>query len=176
MSDRKPSELAEFLSARRAQLTPQDAGLDEQASRRRVPVLRREELARLAGFSVDYYTGLEQGRSRSASTDVLDALAAALQLNDAERQHLHLLAKPEPAQRKRRSRPQTVDLPTLRLLELLDQVWSPAFVLGRRLDVLAHNRLAGALITEFPELPPPPRNQARVVFFHPHPPELYAHS
>ncbi|HEX9496881.1 MAG TPA: helix-turn-helix transcriptional regulator, partial [Mycobacterium sp.] len=80
MSDRKPSELAEFLSARRAQLTPQDAGLDEQAARRRVPGLRREELARLAGVSVDYYTRLEQGRSRSASTDVLDALAAALQL------------------------------------------------------------------------------------------------
>src|SRR6476469_7446057 len=155
MSEQKPTELAEFLTARRARLTPQDAGLDGQAPRRRVPGLRREELARLAGVSVDYYTRLEQGRSRSASTDVLDALAAALQLNDAERQHLHLLAKPEPAQRKRRSRPQTVDPATLRLLEMFDQVSSPAFVLGRRLDVIAHNRLAGALITEFRELPRP---------------------
>src|SRR5258705_4064456 len=172
MSDRKPSELAEFLSARRAQLTPQDAGLDEQAARRRVPGLRREELARLAGVSVDYYTRLEQGRSRSASTDVLDALAAALQLNDAERQHLHLLAKPQPTQRKRRTRPQSVDVATLRLLELLDQVWSPAFVLGRRLDVLAHNRLAGGLITQFPQLSAPPRHPARVVFFSSHSPEL----
>ena len=135
MSDRKPSELAEFLSARRARLTPQDAGLEGHAARRRVPGLRREELARLAGVSVDYYTRLEQGRSRSASADVLDALAAALQLNDAERHHLHLLAKPQPAQRKRRARPQSVDMATLRLLELFDQVWSPAFVLGRRLDV-----------------------------------------
>lgn len=118
MSDRKPTELAEFLSVRRARLTPQDAGLEGQASRRRVPGLRREELARLAGVSVDYYTRLEQGRSRSASTDVLDALAAALQLNNAERQHLHLLAKPQPAQRKRRARPQSVDVATLRLLEL----------------------------------------------------------
>ena len=132
MSERKPTELAEFLIARRARLTPQDAGPDGRPPRRRVPGLRREELARLAGVSVDYYTRLEQGRSRSASADVLDALAAALQLNDAERQHLHLLAKPEPAQRKRRSRPQSVDPATLRLLELFDQVSSPAFVLGRR--------------------------------------------
>src|SRR5258707_11994670 len=142
MSDRKPSELAEFLSARRAQLTPQDAGLDEQPSRRRVPGLRREELARLAGVSVDYYTRLEQGRSRSASTDVLDALAAALQLNDAERQHLHLLAKPQPAQRKRRPRPQSVQDATLALLELFDQVWCTALLLGRRLDMVAHNPFA----------------------------------
>jgi transcriptional regulator with XRE-family HTH domain len=174
MSDRKPSDLAEFLTARRAQLTPEDAGLDGQGSRRRVPGLRREELARLAGVSVDYYTRLEQGRSRSASVDVLDALATALQLNDAERQHLHLLAKPQPIRRNRRSKPQSVNMATLRLLELLDEVWSPAFVLGRRLDVLAHNRLAGALITEFRELPAPQRNQARFVFLDPHARELYA--
>ncbi|MDZ4267611.1 MAG: helix-turn-helix transcriptional regulator [Mycobacterium sp.] len=174
MSDQKPTELAEFLSVRRARLTPRDVGLDGPGARRRVPGLRREELARLAGVSVDYYTRLEQGRSRSASSDVLDALATALQLNDAERQHLHLLAKPRPAQRKRRTRAQTVDPATLRLLETLDQVHSPAFVLGRRLDVLAHNRLAGALITEFRELPAPQRNQARFVFFDPHARELYA--
>ncbi|OBG79942.1 transcriptional regulator [Mycobacterium sp. E802] len=175
MTDRKSSELAEFLSARRAQLSPQAAGLDDEAvARRRVPGLRREELARLAGVSVDYYTRLEQGRSRSASTDVLDALAGALQLNEAERQHLHHLARRQPTQRKRRSRPQSVDGTTLRLLELLDQVCSPAFVLGRRLDVLAHNRLAGALITEFRELPAAQRNQARFVFFDPHARELYA--
>jgi transcriptional regulator with XRE-family HTH domain len=173
MNDRRPSELAEFLSARRARLTPQAAGLEAQDARRRVPGLRREELARLAGVSVDYYTRLEQGRSRSASTDVLEALAAALQLNEAERQHLHLLAKPQPAHRKRRPRPQSADVATLRLLELFDEVSSPAFVLGRRLDVLAHNRLAGALITEFRELPAPQRNQARFVFFDPHARELY---
>jgi transcriptional regulator with XRE-family HTH domain len=124
MSDRRPTELAEFLAVRRARLTPQDVGLDGPPARRRVPGLRREELARLAGVSVDYYTRLEQGRSRSASAEVLDALATALQLNDAERQHLHLLAKPQPAQRKRRSRPQSVDPATLRLLDLFDQAWS----------------------------------------------------
>ncbi len=174
MSDRKPAELAEFLSARRARLTPQDAGLQDPGGRRRVPGLRREELARLAGVSVDYYTRLEQGRSPSASAAVLDALATVLQLNDAERQHLHRLAKPPTAQRRKRSRPQSVDPATFRLLELLDQTCSPAFVLGRRLDVLAHNRLAGALITEFRELPAKLRNQARFVFFDPHARELYA--
>jgi transcriptional regulator with XRE-family HTH domain len=137
-----------------------------------VPGLRREELARLAG-SVDYYTRLEQGRSRSASADVLDALATALQLNDAERQHLFNLARPEPARRKRRARPQRVDPATLRF-DALDQVHSPAFVLERRLDVLAHNRLAWALITEFRALPASRRNQARFVFFDPHARELYA--
>ncbi|MBO0681030.1 helix-turn-helix domain-containing protein [Mycolicibacterium sp. S2-37] len=168
------NELAEFLSARRARLSPDDIGLSDNGARRRVPGLRREELARLAGVSVDYYTRLEQGRSRTASTDVLDALATALRLNDAERQHLHDLGRPRPAQRKRRPRPQAVDPATLRLLELLDQTCSPAFVLGRRLDVLAHNRLAGALITEFRDLPAPARNQARFVFFDPHARELYA--
>src|SRR6476660_1143518 len=163
MSERKPTELAEFLSVRRARLTPRDAGLEGQAPRRRVPGLRREELARLAGVSVDYYTRLEQGRSRSASADVLDALAAALQLNDAERQHLRLLAKPQPAQRKLRPPAQTVTTATPRRVELFDQVSSPAFVLGRRLDVLAHNRLAGALITEFRELPARPAAQSGTV-------------
>lgn len=168
------SELAEFLSTCRARVGPQQVGLEPESARRRVPGLRREELARLAGVSVDYYTRLEQGRSRSASAEVLDALAAALQLNEAERQHLFNLARPEPARRKRRARPQRVDPATLRLIEALDQVCCPAFVLGRRLDVLAHNRLAGALITEFRALPAPQRNQARFVFFDPHARELYA--
>jgi transcriptional regulator with XRE-family HTH domain len=174
VSDRTGSELAEFLSARRARLTPEQAGLSGDYVRRRVPGLRREELARLAGVSVDYYTRLEQGRSRSASTDVLDALATALQLDDAERQHLHQLGRPQPAGRRRRPRPQIVEPATLRLLDLLDEVCSPAFVLGRRLDVLAHNRIAGALITEFRELPAAQRNQARFVFFDPHARELYS--
>ena len=80
--DRNRSELADFLSTRRARLTPTDAGLAGEHTRRRVPGLRREELAQLAGVSVDYYTRLEQGRSRSASVDVLEALATALQLDD----------------------------------------------------------------------------------------------
>lgn len=172
--DRNRSELADFLSTRRARLTPTDAGLAGEHTRRRVPGLRREELAQLAGVSVDYYTRLEQGRSRSASVDVLEALATALQLDDAEREHLHTLGRPQPATRHARARAQRVHPATLDLMERLDQVNSPAFILGRRLDVLAHNGLAGALITEFRQLPAPQRNQARFVFFDPHARELYA--
>ncbi|WP_236795342.1 helix-turn-helix transcriptional regulator [Amycolatopsis sp. GM8] len=170
----KSRELAEFLRSSRARVSPEELGLDQQQARRRVPGLRREELAQLAGVSVDYYSRLEQGRSRSASAEVLDALATALRLDDAERQHLMDLARPGPARRKRRSRPQRVDPATLRLIEMLDEVHSPAFILGRRLDVLAHNRIAGGLITEFRALPAAERNQARFVFFDPHARELYA--
>nr|WP_312864636.1 helix-turn-helix transcriptional regulator [Saccharopolyspora phatthalungensis] len=167
------TELAKFLRTCRARVSPEELALGRESSRRRVPGLRREELAQLAGVSVDYYTRLEQGRSRSASADVLDALATALRLNEAERQHLMDLGRPEPARRKRRARPQRVEPATLRLIEMLDELHSPAFVLGRRLDVLAHNRLAGALITEFRALPAAERNQARFVFFDPHARELY---
>ncbi|MFC5824218.1 helix-turn-helix transcriptional regulator [Nonomuraea insulae] len=166
--------LAEFLRSARGRLSPHEAGLDEPLlGRRRVSGLRREELARLAGVSVDYYTRLEQGRSRSASPEVLDALATALHLGDAEREHLHLLARPRPAQRRRRPRPQRLHPATWRLLETLETARRPAFVLGRRLDVLAHNRLAGRLITDFRALPAAERNQARFVFLDPHARELY---
>ncbi|WP_433284843.1 helix-turn-helix transcriptional regulator [Pseudonocardia sp. CA-142604] len=139
---------------------------------RRISGLRREELARLAGVSVDYYTRLEQGRSRSASAEVLDALATALRLDDAERSHLHTLARPRPAQR-RRPRPQRVHPATWDLLDTLQQTCRPGFVLGRRLDVLANNPLAGRLITDFRALPAAERNQARFVFLDPHARELY---
>lgn len=171
MDDR--TDLAEFLSSRRARLSPEAVGLGGEFVRRRVPGLRREELAQLAGVSVDYYTRLEQGRSRSASVDVLDALATALRLNDAERDHLHRLGRPRPATRRSRARPQHVHPATLDLMGRLDEASSPAFVLGRRLDVLAHNRLAGALVTDFRALPAPQRNQARFVFLDPHARELY---
>ncbi len=165
--------MAEFLRSARSRLTPQEAGLDDPSlSRRRVSGLRREELARLAGVSVDYYTRLEQGRSRSASAEVLDALATALQLDDAERSHLHTLARSRPT-RRRRARPQRVHRATWDLLETLQQSCRPAFVLGRRLDVLAHNQLAGRLITDFRALPAAERNQARFVFLDPHARELY---
>lgn len=149
---------------------PPDLGF---AERGRAELSGRDVVGGLAGVSVDYYTRLEQGRSRSASAEVLGALATALRLNDAERQHLMDLARPEPAQRKRRSRPQRVDPATLRLIEMLDEVHSPAFVLGRRLDVLAHNRISGLLITEFQALPAAERNQVRFVFFDPFARELY---
>ncbi|CAL9331550.1 helix-turn-helix transcriptional regulator [Streptomyces sp. enrichment culture] len=166
--------MADFLRSARTRLTPREAGLDDSGpGRRRVVGLRREELAQLAGVSVDYYTRLEQGRSRSASAEVLDALATALRLDDAERSHLHTLARPRPARRRRRPRPQRVHPATWGLLDTLQQTGHPAFVLGRRLDVLAHNALAGRLITDFRALPAAERNQARFVFLDPHARELY---
>ncbi|GAA3850017.1 helix-turn-helix domain-containing protein [Streptomyces sedi] len=167
--------MAEFLRSARSRLTPREAGLDEHdpgPGRRRVPGLRREELARLAGVSVDYYTRLEQGRSRGASAEILDALATALRLDDAERGHLHTLARPRLV-RRRRPRPQRVHRATWDLLDTFQQTGRPAFVLGRRLDVLAHNQLAGRLITDFRALPAAERNQARFVFLDPHARELY---
>ncbi|MEV0594667.1 helix-turn-helix transcriptional regulator [Nonomuraea cavernae] len=172
--DHTSTPLAEFLRSARARLSPHEAGLDEPIlGRRRVSGLRREELAQLAGVSVDYYTRLEQGRSRSASPEVLDALATALRLDDAEREHLHTVARPMPAQRRRRPRPQRVHPATWRLLDILETAHRPAFVLGRRLDVLAHNRLAGRLITDFLAQPAAERNLARFVFLDPHARELY---
>lgn len=172
--DTTSTPLAAFLRSARARLTPREAGVEPPArGRRRVSGLRREELARLAGVSVDYYTRLEQGRSRSASTEVLDALATALHLDDAERSHLHTIARPSPARRRRRPRPQRVHPATWGLLDALETTGRPAFVLGRRLDVLAHNPLAGRLITDFRALPAAERNQARFVFFDPHARELY---
>lgn len=163
------AELSEFLRSRRDRLRPADVGLAERGQRR-VPGLRREEIAALAGVSTDYYVRLEQGRDITASEDVLDALARALQLDDAERAHLHHLAKPR---RIRRSapRPQRVR-PGVRLL--LDSLPTPAFVLGRRLDVLATNRMARALLVDFDALPATERNHARWVFLDAAARDLYA--
>ncbi|SFN59296.1 Helix-turn-helix domain-containing protein [Pseudonocardia ammonioxydans] len=170
------TELARFLRSSREQLSPEAAGLERAGgARRRVGGLRREEIARIAGVSVDYYTRLEQGRSRSASQEVLDALGDALQLDDAGKDHLLDLVRGQPARRRRSSpRRQAVAPATLTLLETLDQASSPAFVLGRRLDVLAHNTLAGRLITDFRSRPAAERNQARFVFLDAHARELYS--
>lgn len=134
------TELGEFLRARRARLNPADFGLP--GARRRVPGLRREELAQLAGISADYYTRLEQGRATNASPSILDALGRVLGLDVDERAHLTRLAHPA-----RGPVPQVKVRPALRwLLDSLENV--PAFVLGRRMDLLAWNSLAGALLPD----------------------------
>ncbi len=139
-----PSDLAAFLRARRAALTPAAAGVSSVATRaRRVPGLRREELAQLAGVSVDYYVRLEQGRDIQPSAGVLDAPASALQLDDAEREYLHACAVVPPVVR-RRSRPEQVRPPVALLLEGLLE--TPALIIGRRLDVLAQNAMGVALL------------------------------
>src|SRR3954447_3494742 len=147
------AELGDFLRTRRARLQPQDVGLPDHG-RRRVPGLRREELAQLAGVSVDYYVRLEQGRDIHPSDQVLDAIANALRLNEDERTHLNALVRPRP--RARRRRPERVR-PTLQ--RLLDRIDVPAMIIGRRMDVLAFNPLAGALTAGFRE-----RNMLRHVF------------
>ncbi|MFI9719473.1 helix-turn-helix domain-containing protein [Streptomyces sp. NPDC052396] len=158
------SELGEFLRTRRAAIRPEDYGLlAGPAARRRVPGLRREELALLAGISIDYYVRLEQGRTRNVSDEVLEAVADALQLGPDERVYLRNLARPAP--RKRHTpRPQRVRPGLRRLLECAHDV--PAFVLGRRMDVLAWNPLARLVVADFDRLPPADRNIARLVFLH----------
>jgi len=148
--------LAEFLRIRRTRLRPEDVGL-EPGLRRRVAGLRREELALLAGVSSDYYQRMEQGRDVRPSDQVLDAIARALNFSAEESRHLHSLAVAArtPARPARRYPPEEVPPTTLRLLRATT---SPALVVGRFLDVLAWNPLAGALLGAFTELPRAERN------------------
>ncbi|GAA0529715.1 transcriptional regulator [Saccharopolyspora subtropica] len=167
--------LGEFLRARRARLRPEDVGLLTPPGQRRVPGLRREELAQLAGVSVSYYTRLEQGQSTNASDGVLDALATALRLDDYERAHLHELATQRPRPRKRPPVERVKDA-TRELLHALGDV--PALVVGRRTDVLAwtpmgHALLAGHLDPAAPEQPDQRPNLVRMLFLDPHCRELY---
>jgi transcriptional regulator with XRE-family HTH domain len=170
--------LGEFLRTRRAHLQPEDVGLATYGDRRRVPGLRREELAQLAGVSAPYYSRLEQGQSANASPEVLDALAQALRLDDTERRHLHELATGarRPATR-RRPAPERVTPAVRQLLATLGDV--PVLVLGRCSDVLAwnpagHALFAGHLEPDAPEHPGRRPNMAKLVFLDPHTRELYA--
>lgn len=172
-----PGPLGTFLHARRARLRPEDVGLRETGPRRRVRGLRREELAQLAGVSVSYYTRLEQGTSRGASAEVLDAVARALLLDDHEREHLDRLAgAARRTSRVRRPRPEKLVDETRDLLRAVDGV--PALVLGRRTDVLAWNALGHALLAghlDFlsPDDPAQRPNMSRMLFLDPHCRELY---
>nr|WP_307530871.1 helix-turn-helix transcriptional regulator [Streptomyces umbrinus] len=128
----------------------------------RVPGLRREEVAALAGVSVDYYTRLEQGRPITPSEAVLDALGDALQLDPAERSYLHAVAR-RPATSRRRT-PRTVQKVRPGVHALLARLGdTPAFVLGRRTDILASNRMARALLADFGAMPVRDRNAVRWV-------------
>jgi transcriptional regulator with XRE-family HTH domain len=169
--------LGAFLQASRARITPEEAGLTLYGDRRRVPGLRREELAMLAGVSVSYLTRLEQGQSRGASLQVLDALASALHLNDAEREHLRRLAEHLGRRRApKRPAPEVTDPALAELLGCVGDV--PALVLGRRSDVLAWNPLGQALLgghldADAPATPATRPNMAAQVFLDAHSRELY---
>ncbi|NUP64476.1 MAG: helix-turn-helix domain-containing protein [Nonomuraea sp.] len=156
-------ELADFLRSRRARITPDQAGLPADGRARRVSGLRRDEAARLAGVSTEYYTRLEQGRAGHPSPEVVEALARALQLDPAEREHLtDLLARPT---RHAPISPQRVRPGLHLMLQTLHDV--PAFILGRRTDVLATNRLAREVLTDFEALAAPQRNLARYYLLDP---------
>ncbi|MGW4669104.1 helix-turn-helix domain-containing protein [Streptomyces sp. NPDC004324] len=159
-----PRGLGAFLRARRAQLTPEMCGLPATDSPRKVAGLRREEVARLAAISVDYYTRLEQGRVR-ASASVLVTLTRALRLDDDQQRYLYELAGRTDA-RPRRRRPAQAVRPAMR--RLLDQLTgTPAVVLGRRLDILAWNPAAAALYTDFSSMPAGRRNYVELLFTDP---------
>jgi transcriptional regulator with XRE-family HTH domain len=134
--------VGEYLRARREQVRPEDVGITATGARR-VPGLRRDELAMLAGISSEYYTRLEQGRDRHPSAQVLDAVARALGLDLASTTHLHDLADPAPRRRRTSRRTERVRPSVAQLLATWDR--TPAFVQGRHLDVLAANPLAVAL-------------------------------
>jgi transcriptional regulator with XRE-family HTH domain len=157
------SEIREFLTSRRARITPERAGLPRYGENRRVPGLRREEVALLAGVSVDYYTRLERGNAAGVSETVLDALARALQLDDVERAHLFALVRAQSGSAPQRRRAQQKIRPTVtRLLDAM--TGAPAFVRNDRLDLLAANRLGRALYSQHFDSPHGPANTARFGF------------
>ncbi|MFF7337305.1 helix-turn-helix transcriptional regulator [Streptomyces sp. NPDC008163] len=160
-------ELARFLRARRTQTSPQSAGLTPGPGVRRTPGLRREELATLAGVSIDYYTRLERGKETRPSPAVIDSLARALQLDDAEHQHLRDLAV-----RAARYAPQAAPAPSRTVRPHLKLVLetvrpNPAYVVSRSMDVLAHNPGGLALYAGIEDWPATQRNLARYLFLHP---------
>ena len=164
------AEVREFLSTRRARLTPQQAGLPVYGGNRRVAGLRREEVALLAGMSVDYYIRLERGNLSGASDSVLDALAHALQLDEAERTHLYDLARASnPSSRRPTVTASRVRPTILRLLDSMTDV--PAYVRNARFDILAANTLGRALYSPVFDSPlfaqRGPVNTARFLFLDP---------
>ncbi len=159
------AEIREFLSTRRARITPEQAGLPVYGGdRRRVPGLRRSEVASLAGISPEYMTKLERGTATGVSDSVLDGLAHALQLDEAERAHLEDLLRTAGTSRPPRRRParQRVRPTVQRILDSM--TGSPAFVLNGRLDILAANELGAALYSPIFADPAQPSNNARFVF------------
>lgn len=161
------AEIREFLTTRRARITPEQAGLPAYGGNRRVKGLRREEVALLAGVSVDYYVRMERGSLAGASDSVLDALASALRLDEAEREHLCALARESaPHSPRRRAKTSTTVRPVLQ--QVLDAITeAPAWVRNGRHDILAMNQLARALYAPVLAEPRRPANTARFIYLEP---------
>lgn len=161
-----PSGLREFLTSRRAAVDPTSVGLPRSAAPRRKPGLRREELAALAGVSVDYIAKLEQGRVGHVSDQVLDAISDALRLDDLERRHLRTLAAPKPLKPTApRARPRLVARPSLRAL--VDSSPGPAMIQGPHMEILASNTAMRVVLTDWDAMPVAERNIARWLFLSP---------
>ena len=166
------TEIREFLATRRARITPQQAGLPAYGGNRRVPGLRREEVAMLSGVSVDYYIRLERGDLTGASDGVLEALSRALQLDNAERAHLFDLAHATSASARPRRRPASKQVrPSVQ--RVLDTINAPAWVRNGRADVVATNSLGRALYAPVIDSPAQPANTARFTFLDPRAAEFY---
>jgi transcriptional regulator with XRE-family HTH domain len=167
-------EIREFLTTRRAKVTPERAGLPTFGRHRRVSGLRREEVALVAGISVEYYTRLERGNARGVSDELLDAVSRALQLDEAERAHLLDLVRTGNEERapRRAAAPQRVRPSIQRIVDAMSDV--AAFVHNGRLDILYANPLAAALHSELDRDPVQPPNSARFLFLDPRARVFYA--
>ena len=163
--------LKEFLTSRRAAISPDSVGLPVSMTSRRVAGLRREEVAILAGVSVDYYTKFEQGRALNISEQVLESIERALQLSDLERRHLRSLLRPESRIVASESTPR----PKARaaVITMIHSLGVPAIVHGPLLEILAINDVARALFDDFPAMPIEHRNLVRWMFLNPRAREVY---
>ena len=164
--------IREFLASRRAKVTPEQAGLPVYGTNRRVSGLRREEVAMLAGISVEYYTRLERGNTRGVSDDVLEGIVRALQLDDAERAHLFHLVRASTTNSAPRRRPTQERVRPI-MQQILDSIAAPAYVRNERLDILAANRLGEALYSPVYDFPSRPVNAARFLFLDPKASEFF---
>ncbi|WIE83201.1 helix-turn-helix transcriptional regulator [Curtobacterium sp. MCPF17_021] len=161
-------EARDFLSSRRARITPEQAGVETFGTRRRVTGLRREEVARLAGVSIDYYTRLERGNLQGVSESVLDAIGRALQLDPAEQEHLRDLAQHQNETPRRAGRVVPVAAVRPELQYLLDVVTdAPAMIINNRQDIVAANALGYAMHSDLVAAPARPMNFSRFIFLDP---------
>ena len=163
------NDISEFLTSRRAKLSPEQAGIPDFGGRRRVPGLRREEVALIAGMSAEYYKRLERGNASGVSEAVIDGVSRALRLDEAERDHLYELVRTANAgahpQRRRQVRKSQLSAGMQQTIDAMSTV--PVFVQNGRLDAVATNRLGAALFSEMLDGARPPANAARFIFLDP---------
>ena len=163
------NDVQDFLVSRRGRITPEQVGLPSYGGKRRVPGLRREEVAMLAGLSVDYYARLERGHLAGASESVLEAVSRALRLDEAERQHLFDLARQGGAATSRRQRrPKPPAAPSPAVTSILAALTVPAYVRTSRMEIIAANGLCQALYGGALDTDRLPVNLARYLFLDPH--------